>query len=208
MNYENQHIVFDLDGTLITCQERQMTLLQSILKTYSYRFSLDDIWDLKQKGLSIRECLEKIGFSKNHVQAISNRWIGEIETPYWLSLDTCYAETQSVLKRLSESQTKLTLLTARKNSYWLNQQLRHLGLIYFFERVISVLPATAVDCKTRELALLRPDLYIGDTEIDYLSAINSGIQIKLVSHGQRSKIFLNGSTRIVCYDNLSCALNF
>jgi phosphoglycolate phosphatase-like HAD superfamily hydrolase len=97
---------------------------------------------------------------------------------------------RALLKQLKQSGIRLLLLTARKNSFVLFQQLSRLQLTNLFETISVVSPRFAIDQKSAFLDLWSPDLFIGDTESDGEAAKRAGVSFFSVGCGQRDPEYL------------------
>lgn len=185
------NIVFDLDGTLITCENKQKYVLFSILTTFGYENVnlLNDWWILKRNGFNTEKALDKIGIPEANL--ISNEWIKEIESSKWVSLDTTYSDSFSMLEFLTNrKQYNLFLLTARRSKFLLFQTLQRLCIDHHFSDIIVVSPKNVVFEKSDFLDKLKPDLFIGDTELDYKASLSSKTRFVALSRGQRSYNYL------------------
>lgn len=185
------NIVFDLDGTLITCENKQKYVLFSILTTFGYENVnlLNDWWILKRNGFNTEKALDKIGIPEANL--ISNEWIKEIESSKWVSLDTTYSDSFSTLEFLTNrKQYNLFLLTARRSKFLLFQTLQRLCIDHHFSDIIVVSPKNVVFEKSDFLDKLKPDLFIGDTELDYKASLSSKTRFVALSRGQRSYNYL------------------
>ena len=187
MNY-----AFDLDGTLITARQRQMTLLQAVARRIDVPIIENVIWQKKREGISTQAALLEMGVNEEKAIEIARAWLQDIETPYWLSLDTLFDDTLKVLDSFRESGEALILLTARQNKRLLLQQLKRLGIREYFTGVECVSPFDAVNEKAKILSQQAFAGFVGDSETDFAAAKRSGISFYAVSTGQRSPTFLAG----------------
>lgn len=183
---------FDLDGTLVTARQRQLTLLRAIAKRIDVHLVEDAVWQKKREGVSTRAALLEMGLNEERAKEIASAWIQEIETPYWLSLDTLFSDTLKVLDSFRESGEALILLTARQNTRLLLQQLARLGIREYFTGVECVSPFDAVNEKAKVLSRYAFAGFVGDSETDFAAAKRTGTPFYAVSTGQRSPVFLAG----------------
>jgi phosphoglycolate phosphatase-like HAD superfamily hydrolase len=181
---------FDLDGTLITARQRQMTLLQAIARRFDVKLDSRAIWHQKREGLSTQKALEDAGLSRAKATKIAYAWLQNIEAPFWLSLDTLFPDTVDVLESFRGSGGKLILLTARQNRLLLLQQLLRLGIGKCFDDIECVSPFAAVDEKAGVLFSQDVDCFVGDSETDFRAAKMARVPFYAVSTGQRSSTFL------------------
>ena len=183
---------FDLDGTLITARQRQMTLLRAVAKRIDVHLVEDAVWQKKREGISTWAALLEMGLNEEKAKEITSAWIQEIETPYWLSLDTLFGDTVTVLDSFRKTGKTLILLTARQNRRLLLQQLSRLGIRGYFKGVECVSPFCAVDEKSNVLSRHSFAGFVGDSETDFAAANRTGTPFYAISTGQRSPTFLAG----------------
>lgn len=186
-------IAFDLDGTLITAAQRQTFLLKSIAARYGVFIDPSELWALKRSGMSNSQILQGIGLSGAITTKIHNAWLHDIESPYWLSLDTVFADTHLVLKDLLGHGFYLSLLTARRNTFLLLNQLCRLQLRKYFQEISVVSPAYAAKEKAELLRVTKPSFFIGDTESDLQASMESSTVFFAVSTGQRDEGYLKSA---------------
>ncbi len=192
-------IVFDLDGTLITCENKQKFALYSILnRTRSINSSLiDDWWRLKRDGLNTEKALNQIGIHSAHL--ISKEWVRIIEDFTWCSIDKSYNDSLAVLRFLkSNNYFKIIILTARKSKVQPFQTVQRLGFTNYIDDIVVVSPENAIQEKAFFLRKFNPTMFIGDTESDYKASVISKIKFVALTRGQRSFAFLKnyGITQI------------
>lgn len=201
-------VSFDLDGTLISGECRQTYLLYAIAKRFDILLDTNSIWDQKKSGKSNLEVLLDFGISRDLSEKISLLWIQEVENFYWLGLDCLFNDTIKELNKLINKNIDVELITARKNSFNLFLQLKTLRIEKFFRKIHCVSPQNAIISKTKILKMNNYSFYIGDSEIDLISAKNSNTPFFAVSSGQRSRRYLvdAGATKIA--DTLEEAISF
>jgi phosphoglycolate phosphatase-like HAD superfamily hydrolase len=184
-------IVFDLDGTLITCENKQKYVLFSILKSI-YPVNCDCLiewWNLKRNGFNTELALNHLGIPQ--AKLISDEWKKNIEDFPWISLDAPYKDSVSTLSFLNSTGLFRTyLLTARKSKAQVFQIIKKFGFEEYFYDVLVVNPQNVVEAKINFLKKIDPTLYIGDTELDYMASLKSGTGFVALSRGQRSTDFL------------------
>jgi phosphoglycolate phosphatase-like HAD superfamily hydrolase len=106
-------------------------------------------------------------------------------------LDTTYSDSFSTLEFLTNrKQYNLFLLTARRSKFLLFQTLQRLCIDHHFSDIIVVSPKNVVFEKSDFLDKLKPDLFIGDTELDYKASLSSKTRFVALSRGQRSYNYL------------------
>jgi phosphoglycolate phosphatase-like HAD superfamily hydrolase len=191
-------ITFDLDGTLISCRNRQVALFEVLARKRGIGLELSEFWNLKRHGHSTLSAACYLGFEKNIAVELSKDWIALVETPYWLSLDTVFDDVRKVLWFLRQIGYRITVLTARQNRYWLTVQLNNTGLTQTIDELHIVNPTAAVAMKAQYLQLVKPSLFVGDSESDFRAAQVAGIRFCAVTRGQRDGRFLesHGATEL------------
>lgn len=185
-------IVFDLDGTLITCENKQKYALFSILKSYGYKnleCIVNDWWELKRNGHSTEKALIEIGISS--AQIISHEWARIIEDFHCCFLDKSFEDSHSTLEFLKKgNRFKIIILSARKMKLQPFQAIQRFGFLNFIDDIVIVDPLYAAVEKALFLRKYNPLLFIGDTESDYNASIKANIRFVALNRGQRSHAFL------------------
>ena len=189
---EARTIVLDLDGTLITCANKQTALFSCIVTRRGHRADPARFWGFKRDGRSTREAARALGLGDDLASEIALEWIARIEEPFWLSLDRCYDDVLETLSSLRREGFRLVLLTARQHAHWLTGQLSSLGLDTALDEVIVVMPDAASRQKADHLRALSPLLFVGDSESDAAAATQAGVRFVGLERGQRSRAFLQG----------------
>lgn len=180
----------DLDGTLITAEERQSLLLKAIAKRYCVILDASKIWRKKREGFNNIVTLSALGLDKSLARRIDIIWKDNIETPFWLSIDTLFQDTISNLQNLTRSGHQLILITARQNEILMTNQINRLGIARFFCEIYCVSPCNSLNLKSDALRRAQADCFIGDSETDFNSAKVANVPFYGVCTGQRSETFL------------------
>ena len=183
-------IVFDLDGTLITCENKQKFALFSILNSRHFLNSenINLWWELKRNGNTTEKALNLIGVTDSLL--IAKEWIRIIEEPFCCSLDTPFIDSLISIQFLRKIQYNVIILTARNSRLSVLQSIFRFGFNDHIEDLIIVNPRNSVSEKTNYLKKIKPILFIGDTESDFQASLNSNIDFTALSRGQRSTTFL------------------
>lgn len=200
------NIAFDLDGTLITAREKQSCLLRAVASRYGLFVDHTKIWEKKRAGFSTLNALLDAGIDQTLSKTVAVAWQREIETPYWLSLDTIFPDTLASLHLLQQAGFKLTLITARTNNYLMRQQIYRLGIEKDFHSVFCVSPGNTIDEKCILLKKINAQGYFGDSETDYKAAQLADTKFFGVDTGQRSKEFLGKNGVVNIYSSLGHAV--
>lgn len=191
-------LAIDLDGTIITAEEKQSYLLKAVACRYGINLNCNDIWEKKRAGINNFMLLQQIGISKSVASAICFAWLREIESSYWLSLDTLFKNALDVLGELRAYSFRLVLITARQNEYLMRQQVYRLGIEEYFESIYCVDPKSVVIEKSRWLRCSDAIGFIGDSETDVQASQCADVPFYGVCTGQRSEKFLlnNGLVQV------------
>jgi len=189
------NIALDFDGTIVDCEARQMSVLSAVLLRKGLKVDLKSVWNFKRSGLNTRDSLFSAGLSFNQGTEIQSIWAAEVEDLGWLPLDQLFPGVRNLLGEWVRSGHTLTLLSARTRGEWLTCQVRNLGIMEYFYRVICVDPLRADVCKAIALRDVSASFFIGDTESDWRAAKLSGVGFFAVCTGQRSEAFLKNKTK-------------
>jgi phosphoglycolate phosphatase-like HAD superfamily hydrolase len=185
-------IFLDLDGTLISNSVRQCLLLNAKAMLHDRKLDTEAVWSAKREGQSNRQVLAELHFACHEIDDICSAWARDIETPYWLALDSVIPGVGAALRELSRD-NDLALLTARQNRANLLSQLYAKDLYEYFTDIHVVSPQGVAQGKARILEDEGADLFVGDGETDFSAASQAGIRFIGVSSGQRSEAFLKRS---------------
>jgi len=186
----NSTIVFDLDGTLINCENKQKFVLFSIINGIENADPgiINDWWRLKRDGCDTKNALYKIGIPL--AELISQEWSERIENFNWCYLDKPFPDSIPALEFLKINCLRTIILTARKSNLQVYQAIKRFGFDNFIDEVIIVSPGETVSAKKRYLKKINPTMFIGDTESDYFASVDLKIQFVALTRGQRSYKFL------------------
>ncbi len=186
----SRSIVFDFDGTLITCENKQKFVLFSIIKDYGHNVEeiIDNWWNLKRGGLNTREALIESGLINADI--ISREWANRIENFIWCYLDKPFPDSVPVLSYLRNCLLRIIILTARKSAIQVYQAVSRFGFDNFTDDIIVVDPTESVKMKKRQLKMIRPVMFVGDTESDYFASVGLDMKFVALSRGQRNPEFL------------------
>lgn len=191
----------DLDGTLISCRERQMTLLGQLVRACRIELDIQDCWALKREGMGNRAAMMRLGMTPEGAEAVAMLWEQAIEDFHWLEYDRLLPGVPDTLRCWTEAGHTLHLISARRNPVCAAMQLRRLGLNGFAS--LDFVDPFAIDGKRQALDRVRPDVYIGDTERDFLCAREVGIAPLLLCSGLRSRTYLEQTCGARVFDGLA-----
>lgn len=196
-------IGIDLDGTLIDSKYRHYMLLVDLIKHFDQsslgKLSYDEFIAYKENGYSTLAFLERIQIE--NCKSISDEWIERIEYENYLEHDKLFPETVTFLGAMCKK-SQLYLVTARNDEKNALKQIRKLGIVDYFEKLVIVKPGeTAALAKARETGELNLRMAIGDSEIDSEWAALLGVAFFALNRGFRNKQWWE-SKGIRSYDNL------
>lgn len=183
-------LAFDLDGTLITAEQKQVYLLCAVARRYSISLDAVEVWRRKRQGESNKQLLKNLGISETVIEKIANSWLQHIESQYWLGYDSLFDDVFGVFEFFKSLDFDLILITARGNEYLMRQQIKRLGIFDFFSEVCCVLPDNVVSGKSKLLDFYGASAFFGDSESDFYASKEAGILFYGVSTGQRCKNYL------------------
>jgi phosphoglycolate phosphatase-like HAD superfamily hydrolase len=185
--------VFDLDGTLITCRQRQVAVARQALCDIAWPGELDDdrFWSLKRAGATTGQALTGLGVPPAIASVASKRWGELVEKREWLALDSVYPNSLHALRLVTEHGMVAVVLTARKSRSSAMWEIRSLGMDSLVHEVFVVSPTSARQEKAEVLRRLSPIAFVGDTETDHASSRDAGVDFAAVTCGQRSSQYLS-----------------
>ncbi|MDI9338862.1 MAG: HAD hydrolase-like protein [Alphaproteobacteria bacterium] len=193
-------IFLDLDGTIISCKNKQTNLLRIILQQNEFQGLIKDNvmnnflnnwWELKKLGNSTKQALIHLGINEYYTQKINEIWINKIENIEISYLDNVFPDFYDFSNICNKKNIKLYLLTARNNLLILRQSINRFNLINYFSKIYVVKHKNLIENKFEILKKYSADYFIGDTETDYLSAIKANIKFIGSTRGQRCKTYLS-----------------
>jgi len=184
------NLAVDLDGTLLTCEPRQMACLRAALNRYGQKADLSGVWRSKRDGATTQQALLSQGIPAGVAGMVSDFWAARVEDPFWLSFDRVLPSVADSLGDVVDAGAKIFVLTARRCPHWVRPQLSALKLDHCLERLHIVSPERAAPQKAAILTGRKIDHFIGDTESDWRAAQGALVPFTAVCSGQRSPEFL------------------
>lgn len=179
-------IFFDLDGTLIDASERLYSLFQFLVP--HSKLTKKEYWDLKRHKNSHKMILSQLfSYDENFIAQFEKKWMHLIEADEFLIKDVLYPGVREVLSALRNTYS-LYVVTARQFPEKVDEELRRLGILDFFEAIF------VTKQKVSKEELIRThfyptsnDIFVGDTGKDVQTAKACGIQSIAVAHGFMDK---------------------
>ena len=192
-----KNIFLDLDGPLLDGKLRHYYCYKFILEKFNFTpVGIDEYWESK-RALITRLDLLKMSDAEAIYDEFLSLWIGMIEGPEALALDTVQIGAFDSLERLRSLSIKLTLVTLRKNKSALDKQLETTELDKFLDNVLVCDHSEGAEGKVNAVRSnfgikggLENALWIGDTEVDFMAAKSLGCPIILVANGLRNECYL------------------
>lgn len=169
-------IYIDLDGTMLDIKKRYYKAYEELVGPDA--LTREEYWDRRSLEGSNEAILKRQGFSVNAMNKFAEKWLQIIESDRLLDLDSLIPEIDSLIGRSSENWIIITRRRSRRN---LLKQLKKLGALGYFNRVINIKDKTKYTLKASDT-----DLVIGDTEDDIVLAKNNGLKSVAVAWGLRS----------------------
>ncbi len=147
--------------------------------------------------------MKTIGLKQEEASLYSKAWVDSVEKSQYLKLDTLQQGAVELLSSIKKKGFNLVLLTLRENQDGLKRQLQNLGISDLFSEVYSISHKEGREGKVKYLKKTEASLFVGDTEVDYLSAKDAGVPFYPLSNGCRSEIFWKDSYGIADTGNLN-----
>ncbi len=200
-------LAFDLDGTLITCRQRQVSVARRALTDAGWLLELDGerFWANKREGATTREALVAIGIPSAVVDEAAARWRMMVEDEQWQNLDRPFPQAKAALQRARAGGAPGVIVTARRSPSTASRQVSVLGLESLVDGLVVVPPGREGVEKAEALRRLSAAGFVGDSELDHLSSTIAGVRFAAVSSGQRSAGFLQARGISPVYDDVEAA---
>jgi len=208
MSYNSKKIFLDLDGTLLNIEDRYLNLFQYMCKQYHIdNISEFSFWELKRKGFTNVQILNKFGYKDDVTNDFHKKWITLIEDNIWLQYDSLQKDTKNFLNQLKIKNFNINLLTGRNSRENLLEQLKNLDIYIYFKNIFNVNTSSMVTEKKTVLKIHQPDYFVGDSEFDYLSCKDLDVKFFCVSNGFRNFDFLKKNNIKNIYENLTILMD-
>ncbi|HFQ5047278.1 HAD family hydrolase [Vibrio vulnificus] len=185
-------IIFDLDGTLITCKEKHVALCKVACNLVGVSLNVKKYWDLKRNGASNKLALSSYIESVLKIERICSYWNDQIEESEWLYWDKLYPNTLELLSFISRIHN-IHILTARRNKFNAYMQCDELGLSKYVSNIMVVSHDDVSNNKKDYILKTNASLFFGDTETDYIATLGTNCDFVAFINGQRSYNFLKNS---------------
>lgn len=196
-------IAFDLDGTLLDAEYRQVTVAKWAAEQIGLSYFDEKVfWRAKRAGDNTLNALIAMGMSNEISKRVAALWKQEIEKERWLTLDKLLPKAIEALDVVQLHGFRSSIITARLSPFAVINQIRDLGLRDKVMKVDVVSPISANMEKANVLKLMKPVAFIGDTESDAQAASIADIQFLAVCNGQRNKSFLQNRGIVHIYDDV------
>lgn len=178
--------IFDLDGTLIDSSERMYQVFCKLIP--ESKLSKEEYWKYKRNMVSHKMLIELL-YPSVEFKQFNTLWLSKIEEESYLAMDQKYPDTMTVLSQLKFDGHNLYLLTARQSKKNLMDELQHLGLIIFFDKILSTEGIYSKEYILNSYAKVNVDIlnpnniFISDMGKDLQMAKKYGFYTIAISHG-------------------------
>lgn len=175
-------IIFDLDGTLINCEDRLYNLFRDLVKQSN--LSKEEYWSLKRNKKNHEYILAHIlGKDTSYIENFNKKWLSNIETKKYIEFDKLYNYTIDGLIELKK-ENELYLVTARQSKEILMYELERLKIKDYFKEIYLT------EHKTDKYTLIKENIdtesntiLVGDTGHDINTGKQLGIKTMAVYNG-------------------------
>jgi beta-phosphoglucomutase-like phosphatase (HAD superfamily) len=195
-------LFLDLDGTLLDDSARHYATYVEVLAMPELRgvpLPEKEYWGHRRENKPIDDLIRASRLFPTKFKQFKDAFDLRLETPEMLSLDKVRPGTETALGKLY-TKTPIVLVTQRRDSAELDNQLAQLKLKKYFVTQISGKPDIPRRpdkdhrwkhkvslLKARYKILPTQSIYIGDTENDVKVARELGFEVWLLENGHRTK---------------------
>lgn len=151
--------IFDLDGTLIDSSERMYRLFCELIPECT--LTKVEYWSYKRNKVNHKKLIEML-YPKVCFEEFENIWMCLIEEERYLSMDNNFDDTIEVLSKLKNDGDEIFLLTARQYKDGLLKELTRLGIIDFFDCIMTTEGKYTKEDILRKYSLNNNELLIAD----------------------------------------------
>lgn len=151
--------IFDLDGTLIDSSERMYRLFCELIPEST--LTKEEYWSYKRDKVNHKKLIEML-YPHIPFDVFERKWMQLIEADTYLCMDQNYADTIEVLSLLYDRGHELYLLTARQYKDGLLKELTRLGIIDFFDCIMTTEGKYTKEDILRKYSLNNKELLIAD----------------------------------------------
>jgi phosphoglycolate phosphatase-like HAD superfamily hydrolase len=189
-------IFFDLDGTLIDPKKRYCAIYKQLCNELKIKALKCDIyWEMKRNKVSEYEIFQKTNPELNDISNILKKRILMLEDDTFLKLDILHHNAVDFLELIYKKYT-LVMVTFRRNRPNLESQLKRLGIIQYFDKILSLAPSLEIKYMNKVNIILDnynilEGFYFGDTEVDLLAGRYLKIKTVSFNFGIRHEKYLN-----------------
>ena len=210
-------IIFDLDGTLADTVEAIAEAVNLTMEHFGYKtHSCDEVRRAVGNGarMLIKRCMpEPDSFDDEKVSHVLSHYDDMYRQTY-IHTDRCYDGVREAVIKLAESGFKVAILSNKQNEY-----VKALAKILFPSDIISIAqgqtdlpikPDPTVPLMIAERLGVRPEecAFVGDSDVDVMTAHSAGMVQLGVSWGFRSKEVLLSAGATDIADTPEQMLNF
>lgn len=178
--------IFDLDGTLIDSSERMYRLFCELIPECT--LTKGEYWSYKRNKVNHKMLIEML-YPKVCFEEFEKIWMCNIEEERYLSMDKNFDDTIEVLSKLKNAGDEIFLLTARQYKDGLLKELTRLGIIDFFDCIMT----TEGKCSKEDVLhkyslninelLIQNNIFISDMGKDIALGNKFGFYTIAITHG-------------------------
>ena len=200
------HIIFDVDGTLLDSEEAVLLSFQETL--YRKTGTKTDIRDLKYAlGIPSEAALRQYGFPEEEIPEIVDFW-GDL-TPDYRKFIKVFPGIRQLLEKLKENGARLGIVTSR-NAEEYRRDFLPFGLEGYFDTVICAddtlihkpYGEPVKEYLRRENARAEDAVFIGDTVYDMDCAADAGVDGALALWGCASPAHIRADYYLSCPEDV------
>jgi phosphoglycolate phosphatase len=186
--------IFDLDGTILDTSERYYFIYYKIVKEFGGDpLSKNMYWDYKRDKVSENEIMKASHLHQSYSKEYKTLRQEYIESDHYLKLDKIWPELFDFIPT-SKIFNKILLLTFRQKKQQLITQLENLGILNWFEKILTVESSDQridrdklkADRILKSCSSDLKGILVGDTETDIKTGKLLGLKTIAVSFGIRN----------------------
>lgn len=192
----NKLIFFDLDGTLISPKKRYCAIHKFLCKIIDVTpVSCNEYWELKRNKVTENEILIQCGAKEKNIEVALKARSEMLEDKNYLLYDTLFEGVIEILEYLYKDFI-LVLVTYRRQRRELEEQLKNIKIINYFDKVLSTTPVIQpkymgkVNLIEHNYGGSLDGIYFGDTEVDILAGKHLNLTTVAYMNGIRKMNFL------------------
>lgn len=185
--YPDKLYAFDLDGTLVSCKEKQLFVWRLALPAiFSSRTNLELFWSEKLMGKRTKDILLNLEIDEEKICIAQNYFKKNIENLEFQFLD----KPTMLLDVISRKLKHINIISARQFHDLAEIQVNNIIPANLTYSLITVTHTAVIEEKASVIRKLGIDTYVGDTELDYQASQMAGVRFQFMPGGQRTRKFV------------------